>query len=68
MMSVLASEWTKLRTVSATRWAPVAAFTAVPALAALVALTRSLQPDDTILGGALTGAVVGQLGAASSVS
>ncbi|MGW5365144.1 hypothetical protein [Actinopolymorpha pittospori] len=64
MMNVLAGEWTKLHTVAATRWAPVAAFTAVPALAALVALTRSLQPDDTILGGALTGAVVGQLGAA----
>ncbi len=33
----------------------------VPAMAVFVAATLSLQPDDTILGGSLTGAVLGQM-------
>jgi ABC-type transport system involved in multi-copper enzyme maturation permease subunit len=58
---VLLSEWTKLRTVRSTRWLPVAMLGVVPAMAVFVAVTSSLQPDDTILGGSLTGAVLAQM-------
>jgi ABC-2 type transport system permease protein len=61
MTRVLRSEWTKLRTVRATVWTPAVGFAAVPVLAAVVALTGSLQPDDTVFGASLTGAVIGQL-------
>jgi ABC-2 type transport system permease protein len=61
----LAAEWTKLRTVRSAVWtlAAIAAF--VVGTAVFVGATRSLQPDDTILGGSLTGASVGLLVGAS---
>lgn len=63
-MSVLRAEWTKLHSLAGTRWTPIAATLSVPVLAVVVGLTDSLPPDDTVLGGALTGATLGQLGAA----
>jgi ABC-2 type transport system permease protein len=57
------SEWTKLRTVRSTVWTPVVMALLIPAFAVFVGATHSLQPDDTILGGSLTGAVTGQLAA-----
>lgn len=64
MSDVLRSEWTKLYSVGATRWTPMVALLSVPVLAVVVGLTNSLTPDDTVLGGSLTGAVLGQLGVA----
>jgi ABC-2 type transport system permease protein len=57
------SEWTKLRTTRATVWIPVVMTLLIPAFAVFVGATHSLQPDDTILGGSLTGAITGQLAA-----
>jgi ABC-2 type transport system permease protein len=57
------SEWTKLRTARATVWIPVLMTLLIPAFAVFVGATHSLQPDDTILGGSLTGAITGQLAA-----
>ncbi len=57
------SEWTKLRTARATVWIPVVMTLLIPAFAVFVGATHSLQPDDTILGGSLTGAITGQLAA-----
>lgn len=61
---VLAFEWVKFRTARSTLWTLVAAGLILPALAAFVAATGSLQPDDTIVGGSLTGAVLAQVTAA----
>jgi ABC-2 type transport system permease protein len=61
---VLLSEWTKLCTVRSTLWTVAALAVVTPAVAVFVGLTGSLQPDDTVLGGSLTGATVAQLVAA----
>ena len=62
---VLSAEWTKLRTVRSTVWTLVAAAALIPFFAVFVGLTGSLQPDDTILGGSLTGATGAQMVAAA---
>jgi ABC-2 type transport system permease protein len=61
MTSAMLAEWTKLRTVRSTVVLPLALLGGVPAMAVFVVATSSLQPDDTILGGSLTGAVLGQM-------
>ncbi|MER7177194.1 ABC transporter permease subunit [Streptomyces mesophilus] len=60
----LAYEWIKFRSVRSTVW--TTALTAVlPVFGAVfVALTGSLQPDDTVLGGSLTMSVTAQMLAA----
>jgi ABC-type transport system involved in multi-copper enzyme maturation permease subunit len=58
------AEWTKLRTVRSTVLALVIGTALVPALAVFVGVTRSLQPEDTVLGGSLTGAIAVQIAAA----
>lgn len=58
---VLAFEWTKFWTVRSTLWTLVAAGLILPVIAVVVAVTESIQPNDTILGGSLTGAVPAQL-------
>lgn len=60
----LSSEWTKLRTVRSTMWTLAVPTAMVPAMAVFVGATGSLQPNDTIVGGSLTGAALGQIGAA----
>jgi ABC-2 type transport system permease protein len=61
-----AAEWIKLMTLRSTRRLVTALGLALPAMALLVALTESLQPDDTILGASvLGGAVLAQLLAAT---
>src|SRR6266545_6848425 len=60
----LASEWTKLRTLRSAWWSLVAVAASILGVAVFVGATESLQPDDTVLGGSLTGAVLGQLAAA----
>jgi ABC-2 type transport system permease protein len=57
----LLSEWTKARSARATIWTPVTMVVLVPALSVFVGATESLQPDDTVLGGSLTGAMLGLL-------
>jgi signal transduction histidine kinase len=59
----LASEWTKIRTVRSTVWTLVVMAALTIAFAVFVGFTKSLQPDDTILGGSLTGAVSGLIAA-----
>jgi ABC-2 type transport system permease protein len=65
LRQALASEWTKLRTVRSTVWTLAMIVVSTVALAGFVGITRSLQPDDTILGGSLTGAALGQIAAAA---
>ncbi len=61
MSGALAGEVRKLLTVRAL-WGTLAASGLVTvAIAVFVGLTGSLQPDDTVLGGSLTGVVVAQL-------
>jgi len=55
------SEWTKVRTARSTMWTPLLMTLLIPAFAVFVGATHSLQPDDTVLGGSLTGAVTAQL-------
>jgi ABC-2 type transport system permease protein len=55
--AVLTAETTKLRSVRSMVWTLAAVAAIVPVFAAFVGLTGSLQPDDTILGGSLTGSV-----------
>jgi ABC-2 type transport system permease protein len=62
--SVLAAEWIKVCTARSTVWTPVVTVVLVVGLSVFVGATESLQPDDTVLGGSLTGTVLGQLGAA----
>jgi len=62
---LLSAEWTKFRTVRSTVWTLVTAAALIPFFAMFVGLTGSLQPDDTILGGSLTGATVAQMVAAA---
>ncbi|MBU7597646.1 ABC transporter permease [Streptomyces sp. P38-E01] len=57
-------EWIKFTSVRSTLWTAVAAGTVTALGAVFVALSESLQPDDTVLGGSLTLAVVGQMLAA----
>ena len=61
----LAAEWTKLRTVRSALWTLAAMAAAVLGIAVFVGATGSLQPDDTVLGGSLTGATFGLLVGAS---
>lgn len=60
----LAYEWIKFRSVRSTVWTTVAT-TLMPVFGAVfVALTGSLQPDDTVLGASLTMSVTAQVLAA----
>ncbi|MDG4856689.1 ABC transporter permease subunit [Streptomyces sp. T-3] len=60
----LAYEWIKFRSVRSTVWTTIAT-ALMPVLGAVfVALTGSLQPDDTVLGGSLTMSVTAQMLAA----
>jgi ABC-2 type transport system permease protein len=61
----LASEWTKVRTVRSTVWTAAVMTMLTPGLAVFVGATGSLQPDDTVLGGSLTGAAPAMIAAAS---
>jgi ABC-2 type transport system permease protein len=63
--SVLAAEWIKARTVRSTVWTPVVMIGLVVGLSVFVGATESLQPDDTVLGGSLTGATIGLIVAAA---
>lgn len=58
---VVAFEWIKFVTARATRWTLIAMSLMLPVMSAIVAVTESIQPDDTILGGSLTGAVIAPL-------
>lgn len=61
LRQALISEWTKLISVRSTVWTPVAMVACILGIAVFVGATESLQPDDTILGGSLTGAGPGQI-------
>lgn len=50
-------EWTKLTTARSTVWTLVTVGLLIPVFAVFVAVSGSLQPDDTILGASLTGSV-----------
>lgn len=50
------AEWTKLTSVRSTVWLLGLMAAVLVGIAVLVGATESLQPDDTILGGSLTGA------------
>lgn len=52
------AEWTKLRTLRSTWITTVAVGVVIPGLAVFVAATGSLQDDDTVMGGSLTGATL----------
>jgi ABC-2 type transport system permease protein len=60
----LRSEWTKVCTARATTWTPIVMAAIVPVIAVVVGITTSIQPNDTILGGSLTGAGAAQVAAA----
>ncbi|HEY8543892.1 MAG TPA: ABC transporter permease subunit [Acidimicrobiales bacterium] len=62
--AAVGAELLKLRGTRSLVWTLVATGLVLPVLAVVVALTGSLQPDDTILGAGLTGAVLAQLLAA----
>jgi ABC-2 type transport system permease protein len=62
---VLAAEWVKLRSVRSGVWTLAAMAAFVVGIAVFVGATGSLQPDDTVLGGSLTGATLGLLVGAS---
>lgn len=62
---VLGSEWAKLRTLPSAPWTLAAMAACVVGTAVFVGATESLQPDDTVLGGSLTGATMGLLVAAA---
>jgi ABC-2 type transport system permease protein len=64
MTTILRSEWTKVRSLRSTVWTLATMALLVPAFAVIVGATKSLQPDDTILGGSLTGAGGGLIAAA----
>ena len=61
----LHAEWSKLRTVRSALWTLAAMAGCILGIAVFVGATRSLQPDDTILGGSLTGAAPGLIVGAS---
>ncbi|WP_106396376.1 ABC-2 transporter permease [Actinocorallia populi] len=60
----VAAEWVKTRSLRSTVWTPLAIVPMVAGMALFVGVTESLQPDDTVLGGSLTGAVLAQFAAA----
>jgi ABC-2 type transport system permease protein len=64
LRQAIAMEWTKLCTLRSTMWTLATIATVTVGIAVLVAATTSLQPDDTILGGSLGNAAVGQIAAA----
>jgi ABC-2 type transport system permease protein len=64
-LQALYAEWTKVRTVRSALWTLAAMAGSILGIAVFVGATRSLQPDDTILGGSLTGAAFGLIIAAS---
>jgi ABC-2 type transport system permease protein len=64
-IDALGSEWAKLRTVRSATWTLAAMAACVVGIAVFVGAAESLQPDDTVLGGSLTGATLGLLVAAS---
>jgi ABC-2 type transport system permease protein len=61
----LHSEWTKLRSLRSATWTLAAMAGGILGIAVFVGATRSLQPDDTVLGGSLTGAGFGLIVGAS---
>ncbi len=61
----LAAEWVKLTSTRSLRWTFVAFVVLTPVMAVFVALTGSLQPDDTVMGGSLTAAPLAQIVAAA---
>ena len=61
----LQSEWTKLRSLRSAMWTLTAMAGCILGIAVFVGATRSLQPDDTVLGGSLTGAGMGLIVGAS---
>lgn len=64
MIRVLRSEWTKFASLRSLWWTALSVIPFLGGLAVFVGMTESLQPDDTVLGGSLTGAVVGQVAVA----
>ena len=60
----IVSEWTKLISVRSTVWTTAFMMAAILGIAVFVGATESLQPDDTVLGGGLTGAGQGLIAAA----
>lgn len=65
LRDALRSEWPKVRTLRSLVWTLVVMGLFTPALAIFVGATKSLQPDDTILGGSLTGAQTALMAAAA---
>jgi ABC-2 type transport system permease protein len=63
--AALVSEWTKIRTLPSAVWSLAALAACVLGIAVFVGATESLQPDDTVLGGSLTGAGLALLVGAS---
>jgi ABC-2 type transport system permease protein len=61
----LAAEGVKLASTRSLRWMFVAFAVLTPVMAVFVALTGSLQPDDTVMGGSLTAAPLAQIVAAA---
>lgn len=57
----LAAEAVKATTTRSLRWSFLAGTLITPVMAVFVGLTGSLQPDDTVLGGSLTGAPAAQI-------
>ena len=55
------AEVVKATSTRSLRWTLLACALVMPVLAVFVGLTESLQPDDTVLGGSLTGAPLAQL-------
>ncbi len=65
LSQALVSEWTKIRTLRSTTWTLATMAVTTIGIAVLVAATHSLQADDTILGGSLGNAVLGQIAASA---
>ncbi|RFU19003.1 ABC transporter permease [Geodermatophilus marinus] len=63
LRTALAAEWIKLTSVRSTIGALAAVGVMLPVLAAVVGLTGSLQPDDTVIGASLTGGAPAQIAA-----
>jgi len=61
----LAAEAVRLTSTRSLRWTLVAFAVVTPVIAVFVALTGSLQPDDTVMGGSLTAAPLAQIVAAA---
>jgi ABC-2 type transport system permease protein len=61
----LAFEWVKFRSTRSTLWTLATVGLLTPVLAVFVGATTSLQPDDTVLGGSLSGVVAAQVVAAA---